>query len=50
MIHSLASRAALSNQEGLIVPEPFVFGTGRRIRQSPPPKIDFSDLELERGF
>jgi hypothetical protein len=27
----------------------FVFGTGGRIRQSPR-KIDFSGLELERGF
>jgi hypothetical protein len=27
----------------------FVFGTGGRIRQSPR-KIDFSDLELKRGF
>jgi hypothetical protein len=30
-------------------PQLFVFGTGRRIRQSPR-KIDFSGLELERGF
>jgi hypothetical protein len=49
MIHSLAPIAALSNQEGLIVPELFVCGTAKRIRQSPR-KIDFSGLEVERGF
>jgi hypothetical protein len=31
------------------ISEAFVFGTGRRIRQSPR-KIDFWGLELERGF
>jgi hypothetical protein len=29
--------------------EPVVFGTGKRIRQSPR-KIDFSGLDDERGF